>query len=121
MRELQGPKHEHRETDDAAPEELIAAGTAVAERHVQESIRPEGELLFHDHHPLSWSMDDSLHWRGDYFGAETPPGLGRLVTDVIEAGLVVQALEEFPATTLYPWLHQTPHVPREFLLIAGKP
>jgi SAM-dependent methyltransferase len=110
--------------------DLVYAGGGILE-HVDDAaawatgivsaLRPEGELLFHDHHPLSWSIDDSLHWRGDYFGADTPPGLGRLVTVVIEAGLVVRALEEFPSSTLYPWLHQTPHVPREFLLIAGKP
>jgi SAM-dependent methyltransferase len=88
---------------------------------VVSALRPEGILLFHDHHPVSWSVDDSLRWRGDYFGSESPPELGRIVTAVVEAGLTVRRLEEFPSSTLYPWIHQTPHVPREFLLIAQKP
>jgi hypothetical protein len=43
------------------------------------------------------------------------------VTAVVDAGLVLRLLEEYPSSTLYPWLHQTPHVPREFLLVAEKP
>jgi hypothetical protein len=85
------------------------------------ALRAGGTLVFHDHHPISWAVDDSLRWRGDYFGEAGPPGLGRIVTTVLDAGLQLRSLDEYPSATLYPWLHQTPHVPREFLLIAEKP
>lgn len=88
---------------------------------VVSALRAGGTLVFHDHHPVSWSVDDALRWRGDYFADDSPPGLGRTVTAVIEAGLQLRLLEEYPSSTLYPWLHQTPHVPREFLLVAEKP
>ena len=88
---------------------------------VVSALRSGGTLVFHDHHPVSWSVDDALRWRGDYFAEDGPPGLGRTVTAVIEAGLQLRLLEEYPSSTLYPWLHQTPHVPREFLLVAEKP
>jgi hypothetical protein len=87
---------------------------------VVSALRAGGTLVFHDHHPVSWSVDDALRWRGDYFGSDSPPELGRIVTAVVDAGLTMRLLEEFPSSTLYPWIHQTPHVPREFLLIADK-
>jgi SAM-dependent methyltransferase len=110
--------------------DLVYAGGGVLERFedpdawavgVASALRGGGALVFHDHHPISWSVDDSLRWRGDYFGDESPPGLARIVTAVIDAGLHLRLLGEYPSSTLYPWLHQTPHVPREFLLIADKP
>jgi SAM-dependent methyltransferase len=109
--------------------DFVYAGGGVLERlddpdtwasGIVSALRSSGTLVFHDHHPVSWSVDDSLRWRGDYFGPETPPGLARVVTAVIAAGLQLRLLEEYPSSTLYPWLHQTPHVPREFLLVAEK-
>ena len=91
-----------------------AAGVASA-------LRPGGELLLYDEHPVSGHIDDSLRWRGDYFAASGPPQLGIFLTTVTEAGLLIQSLEEFPAPALYPWRHQTPHVPRQFVLRAQKP
>jgi SAM-dependent methyltransferase len=110
--------------------DYVYAGGGVLERledpaawaaGIVSALRGGGALVFHDHHPVSWSVDDSLRWRGDYFGDESPPELGRVVTAVIAAGLQLRLLEEYPSSTLYPWLHQTPHVPREFLLVAEKP
>jgi hypothetical protein len=109
--------------------DFVYAGGGVLERlddpeawasGIVSALRSSGRLVFHDHHPVSWSVDDSLRWRGDYFGHETPPGLARVVTAVIDAGLQLRHLEEYPSSTLYPWVHQTPHVPREFLLVAEK-
>jgi SAM-dependent methyltransferase len=91
-----------------------AAGVASA-------LRPGGALLLYDEHPISSRVDDSLRWRGDYFAAAGPLQLGVFVTAVTNAGLLVRSLEEFPAPALYPWRHQTPHVPRAFVLIAVKP
>jgi hypothetical protein len=87
---------------------------------VVSALRPGGELLLYDEHPVSARVDDSLRWRGDYFDAAAGPQLGLLVTAVADAGLQVRALEEFPAPALYPWRHQTPHVPRAFMLLAEK-
>lgn len=88
---------------------------------VTSSLRPGGALLLYDEHPISSRIDDSLRWRGDYFDAAGPLQLGLFVTAVANAGLLVRSLEEFPAPALYPWRHQTPHVPRAFVLIAQKP
>jgi hypothetical protein len=110
--------------------DVVYAGGTVLERladpgawatGVVSALRAGGTLVFHDHHPVSWSVDDALRWRGDYFAEDAPPGLGRTVTAVLDAGLQLRLLEEYPSSTLYPWLHQTPHVPREFLLVAEKP
>ena len=110
--------------------DVVYAGGTVLERlddlgawasGVVSALRTGGTLVFHDHHPVSWSVDDALRWRGDYFAEDGPPGLGKAVTAVIDAGLQLCLLEEYPSSTLYPWLHQTPHVPREFLLVAEKP
>ena len=88
---------------------------------VASALRPGGELLLYDEHPVSGHIDDSLRWRGDYFAASSPPQLGFFVTTLTEAGLFIRSLEEFPAPALYPWRHQTPHVPRQFVLRAHKP
>ena len=110
--------------------DVVYAGGTVLERledpeawaaGVVSALRSSGTLVFHDHHPISWWLDDSLRWRGDYFAEESPPGLGRIVSALIDAGLELRLLEEYPSATLYPWLHQTRHVPREFLLVAEKP
>jgi SAM-dependent methyltransferase len=110
--------------------DVVYAGGTVLERlddpgawaaGVISALRAGGHLVWHDHHPVSWYVDDSLRWRGDFFADDAPPGLGRLVTAVIDAGLRVRLVEEYPSSTLYPWQHRTPHVPREFLLIADKP
>lgn len=110
--------------------DVVYAGGTLLERlddpaawatGVVSALRDGGRLVLHDHHPLSWSVDDSLRWRGDYFASDGPPGLGQVVTAVVGAGLRLTLLEEYPSSTLYPWLHRTPHVPREFLLLAEKP
>lgn len=110
--------------------DFVYAGGGLLERiddpaawaaSVVSALRAKGTLVYHDHHPISWNVDDTLRWRGDYFGADSPPELGQIVTSVIEAGLHLRLLNEYPSSTLYPWLHQTPHVPREFLLVAEKP
>jgi hypothetical protein len=110
--------------------DVVYAGGTVLERledpeawaaGVVSALRSPGTLVFHDHHPISWWIDDSLRWRGDYFADDSPPGLGRIVTALIDAGLELRLLAEYPSSTLYPWLHRTPHLPREFLLVAEKP
>lgn len=110
--------------------DVVYTGGALLERladpdgwaaGVVSALRADGRLVLHDHHPVSWFVDDSLRWRGDYFAGDSPPGLGPMVTAVIDAGLRLRLLAEYPSSMLYPWQHRTPHVPREFLLIAEKP
>jgi SAM-dependent methyltransferase len=82
------------------------------------ALRPGGELIVHDEHPVLDCLDESLRWREDYFekGARQ---VGRVVTAVIAAGLVVESLEELPGES--PLLPQVRRVPGELLLVARKP
>ena len=86
-----------------------AAGIAVA-------LRPGGELILHDEHPVAACLDVGLRWRDDYFDADTVR-LGHVVNAVAGAGLVVQRLDELPAQDR----RQDPRVPGELLLLAVKP
>ena len=91
--------------------EAWAAGIASA-------LRPGGELLLHDEHPVLACLDDMLHWREDYF-AEGRRRLGEVVTALLEAGLVPRSLEELPAASQL--LPQTRRVPGELVIVARKP
>jgi SAM-dependent methyltransferase len=82
------------------------------------ALRPGGELIVHDEHPVLECLDDSLHWRENYFDEERRR-LGDVVTALVEAGLVLVSLEELPAER--PLLPQTRRVPGELLLVARKP
>jgi predicted TPR repeat methyltransferase len=86
-----------------------AAGIAVA-------LRPGGELIVHDEHPVSACLDVGLRWRDDYFDGETVR-LGHVVNAVAGAGLVIRRLDELPAQER----RQDPRVPGELLLLATKP
>ena len=111
-----------------------AAGIASA-------LRPGGELLLYDEHPVLQCLDASLRWREDYFfeGVFVNTGwdhfrltgapaqeekherfwrLGQIVTAVAGAGLVVRSLEEF--RSLYPRRSGDRHVPGDFLLRATR-
>ena len=111
-----------------------AAGIASA-------LRPGGELLLYDEHPVLSCLDAALRWREDYFGEGVSVGtgsehfelpgepaleekverfwrLGQIVTALAQAGLVVRRLEEFPS--LHAWRRQDPRVPGEFILVAEK-
>jgi SAM-dependent methyltransferase len=88
-----------------------AAGIAAA-------LRPGGELIVHDEHPVLACLDDMLHWREDYFDGDTF-GLGQVVTAVAAAGLAIESLEELPSER--PLLPQARRVPGELLLVARKP
>jgi SAM-dependent methyltransferase len=107
------------------------------------ALRPAGELLLYDTHPVSACVDALGHWREDYFNEEALvdvgwrhfdlPGepateekherfwrLGQIVTAVAAAGLTVRSLEEF--STIYEtfWRQRDPRVPGEFVLRAEK-
>jgi SAM-dependent methyltransferase len=111
-----------------------AAGIAAA-------LREDGELFLYDDHPVAVCVDESLHWREDYFdesvfvdvgwrhfrlsGPEAREEkherhwrLGQIVTAVADAGLVVRSLEELPLERL--WRPQDARVPGAFVLRADK-
>jgi SAM-dependent methyltransferase len=90
--------------------DAFASGAACA-------LHPRGELLLYDQHPVARRLDALMHWRDDYF--DGPPRLGRLVTALARAGLVVRALEEYPAAHGNP-RHHDRRVPAEFLLYAQR-
>ena len=106
------------------------------------ALKPGGQLLLYDAHPVVKCLDAALHWRESYFrtGVETTVGwehfqlpgpeateeklerfwqLGQIVTVVADAGLVVTQLDELPSDRR--WRRQDPRVPGEFLLLARKP
>ena len=80
-----------------------AAGVAAA-------LRGGGVLLLHDEHPASVCLDAFDRWRGDYFAAL---GVGELVTSVVDAGLQLRGVEEWPG--------RNPRVPGQLVLAAEKP
>lgn len=106
------------------------------------ALKPGGQLLLYDGHPVVTCLDAALRWRESYFRTELEPNvgwehfelpgpeatevkferfwqLGQIVTTVAEAGLVVTRLDELPADRH--WRRQDPRVPGEFLLLARKP
>jgi SAM-dependent methyltransferase len=109
---------------------------------VATALKPGGQLLLYDSHPVVTCLDAALHWRESYFRTEVEtnvgrerfqvPGpdatdemrerfwqLGQTVTAVADAGLVVTQLDELPSDPR--WRRQDPRVPGEFVLLARKP
>jgi SAM-dependent methyltransferase len=81
------------------------------------ALRPDGELVVYDAHPVLECLDESLRWREDYF-EEGRPRLGDVFTALADAGLVVRSLAELPAESqLRPQLRR---VPGAFLLRASR-
>ncbi|MBA3788634.1 MAG: class I SAM-dependent methyltransferase [Actinobacteria bacterium] len=82
---------------------------------VAASLRSGGVLLLHDEHPAAACIDAFDRWRGDYFaapGLRAALGLGALVSAVIDAGLTLRGLEEWPG--------RDPRVPGHVVLAAEK-
>ena len=88
-------------------------------RGIRNALRPGGDLLVFDEHPVAWAVDGLMHWRDSYF-AEGRWRLGQLVSAVSRAGLEVRALEEYPARHGNARRHDA-RVPAEFLLYARRP
>ncbi|MDQ2982613.1 MAG: class I SAM-dependent methyltransferase [Actinomycetota bacterium] len=111
---------------------------------IASALKPGGELLLYDTHPVSACVDRIAHWREDYFNEDTlvdvgwkhfdlegdPPQeakherfwrLGQVVTALAQARLVIRSLEEFPTIYETFWRERDPRVPGEFVLRAAKP
>lgn len=86
-------------------------------RGVASALRPRGELLLFDEHPVATRVDALMRWHHDYF--EGAPRLGQLVTALARAGLATRALEEYPAAPGNP-RHHDRRIPGEFLLYAER-
>lgn len=78
------------------------------------ALRPGGELLVHDEHPVSACLDQFLHWRESYF-EDGFWGVGQIVGALAEAGFAVRRLEELPGHR-----PRDARVPGELLIIATK-
>jgi SAM-dependent methyltransferase len=95
--------------------DAFAAGVVAA-------LKPRGELLVFDDHPVADCVDGLLRWRDNYF---REPGeidrlwrLGQIVSALARAGLRVQALEEYPGGTSR--RRHDRRVPATFLLYARR-
>lgn len=85
-------------------------------------LKPGGELLVFDDHPVADCVDGVLRWKNDYFRSSTDPNhlwrVGQIVSVLVRAGIQVQALEEYPGGTSR--LRHDRRVPATFLLYARK-
>jgi SAM-dependent methyltransferase len=79
-------------------------------RGLVDAVHPRGELLVYDDHPVALCVDGLQRWHDDYF-AEGFWRLGSIVTSLVRAGFVLQALEEYPGER---------RVPGTFLLYARR-
>jgi SAM-dependent methyltransferase len=85
-------------------------------RGVAGTLRTGGDLLLFEEHPVALCVDGLMHWRESYFDAGSRR-LGQIVTAAARNGLVVRAVEEYPARTDN-WRRHDARVPGTFLLYA---
>ncbi|HXY80786.1 MAG TPA: class I SAM-dependent methyltransferase [Gaiellaceae bacterium] len=79
------------------------------------ALHPLGELLMFEEHPVAECVDGLLRWHRDYFGTWR---LGQVVTALARAGLVVEALEEYPGDSS--WRRHDKRIPGTFMLYARR-
>ena len=82
------------------------------------ALRSGGDLLLYEEHPVALCVDGLMHWRESYFD-EGSRRLGQIVNAVSRAGLVLRALEEYPARS-DDWRHHDARIPGTFLLYAQR-
>jgi len=111
--------------------DLVYSGEGVIERladldgwahGIAAALRPRGELLVFDDHPVADCVDGLLRWRDDYFrDAHDPEPLwriGQVVSALARAGVHVEALEEYPGGTSR--RRHDRRIPATFLLYARR-
>jgi SAM-dependent methyltransferase len=84
---------------------------------VATALKPGGQLLLYDSHPVTACVDALGHWRDSYFD-EGHVQLGQLFDALARVDVRVSRLVEFQ--TLYNWLQRDRRVPWEFGLLAEK-
>jgi SAM-dependent methyltransferase len=82
------------------------------------ALKPGGQLLLYDDHPVAGCIDHLAHWRADYFDREAWQ-LGEVVTALAQSGLVVRRLEELGF--LHDWELHDKRIPGHFLVLAENP
>ena len=87
-------------------------------REIVSALRSGGELLLFEEHPVALCVDGLMHWRESYFD-EGSRRLGQIVNAATRAGLLMRALEEYPARSDGFRRHDA-RVPGTFLLYARK-
>jgi len=85
-------------------------------RGVAGTLRSGGDLLLFEEHPVALCVDGMMHWRESYFDSGSRR-LGQIVTAAARNGLVVRAVEEYPARSDN-WRRHDARVPGTFLLYA---
>jgi SAM-dependent methyltransferase len=89
---------------------------------VAKVLRPGGELLVFDDHPVADCVDGLLRWQSSYFRDPADPTrlwrLGQVVSALARAGIYAQALEEYPGGTSR--RRHDRRVPATFLLYARR-
>lgn len=87
-------------------------------RGIVATLRPGGDFLLYEEHPVALCVDGLMHWRENYFD-EGARRLGRIVTTTVRTGMAVRALEEYPSRS-EGWRHHDARVPGTFLLYAQR-
>ena len=87
-------------------------------RGVATAVRPGGDLLLFDEHPVALCVDGLMHWRESYFD-EGLHRLGQILTAAARAGLPPRALEEYPSRA-DGGRHHDARLPGTFLLYAQR-
>lgn len=82
------------------------------------ALKPGGQLLLYDDHPIAGCIDHLAHWRADYFDGEAWQ-LGEVITALARSGLVVRRLEELGF--LHDWERHDKRIPGHFLVLAENP
>jgi predicted TPR repeat methyltransferase len=90
---------------------------------IEAALKPGGDLLLFEEHPVAQSVDSMMRWRESYFEPARDDErfwrLGQTVTALAGAGLTIRALEEYPARR-DSFRRQDARLPGEFLLHARK-
>ena len=85
-------------------------------------LKPDGELLVFDDHPVADCVDGLLRWQSSYFRDPADPNrpwrLGQVVSALARAGISVRALEEYPGGTSR--RRHDKRVPATFLLYGRR-
>jgi SAM-dependent methyltransferase len=111
--------------------DLVYSGEGVLDRiddlngwakGIASVLKPDGELLVFDDHPVADCVDGLLRWGGSYFRDPADPNrlwrLGQIVSALVRVGIHVQALEEYPGGTSR--RRHDRRVPATFLLYARR-
>jgi SAM-dependent methyltransferase len=111
--------------------DLVYSGEGVLDRlgdldawagGIAAALKPGGELLVFDDHPVADCVDGLLRWRRDYFTDPAKPDrlwrIGQTVSALVRAGLQIRALEEYPGGTSR--RGHDKRIPATFLLYARR-